>query len=89
MPAGSVTHMTHDHGQATTAAGEQRNQLRLVLGITLAILAAEIVGGVLAHSLVLVADAGHMATDAAGIGLSLLAVHFAARPRVTSVRSAT
>lgn len=72
--------MTHDHGQATTAAGEQRNQLRLVLGITLAILAAEIVGGVLAHSLVLVADAGHMATDAAGIGLSLLAVHFAARP---------
>jgi cobalt-zinc-cadmium efflux system protein len=72
--------MSHDHGQATTAAGEQRSRLRAVLGITLAVLAAEVVGGVLAHSLVLVADAGHMATDAAGIGLSLLAVHFAARP---------
>ncbi len=72
--------MSHDHGQATTAAGEQRGRLRAVLGITLAIVAAEVVGGVLAHSLVLIADAGHMATDAAGIGLSLLAVHFAARP---------
>jgi cobalt-zinc-cadmium efflux system protein len=72
--------MSHDHGQATTAAGEQRNRLRLVLGITLGILTAEVVGGVLAHSLVLIADAGHVATDAAGIGLSLLAVHFAARP---------
>jgi len=51
-----------------------------VLGITVAILAAEIVGGILAHSLALVADAGHMATDAAGIGLVLLAVRFAARP---------
>jgi len=51
-----------------------------VLGITVTILAVEIVGGVLAHSLVLIADAGHMATDAAGIALSLLAVWFAARP---------
>lgn len=72
--------MSHDHGHATTAAGEQRFRLRLVLGMTLAILIAEIIGGILAHSLVLLADAGHMATDAAGIGLSLLAVHFAARP---------
>ncbi len=52
----------------------------MVLGITLTILAVEVVGGVLAHSLVLIADAGHMATDAAGIGLSLLAVWFAGRP---------
>ncbi len=75
--------MSHEHGQATTAitaAGEHRDRLRLVLVITLAILAAEVIGGVLAHSLVLIADAGHMATDATGIGLSLLAVHFAARP---------
>ena len=72
--------MSHDHGQPATAAAGQRDRLKLVLAITLVILAAEVVGGVLAHSLVLIADAGHVATDAAGIGLSLLAVHFASRP---------
>ncbi|MDA8359217.1 MAG: cation diffusion facilitator family transporter, partial [Actinomycetota bacterium] len=73
--------MGHDHGHGTaTAAGKQRGRLAVVLGITLTILAVEVVGGVLAHSLVLIADAGHMATDAAGIGLSLLAVWFAGRP---------
>ena len=69
--------MSHDHGQPATAAAGQRDRLKLVLAITLVILTAEVVGGVLAHSLVLIADAGHVATDAAGIGLSLLAVHFA------------
>lgn len=73
--------MGRDHGhRPPTAAGEQRGRLSLVLGITVTILALEVVGGVLAHSLVLIADAGHMATDAAGIGLSLLAVWFAGRP---------
>jgi cobalt-zinc-cadmium efflux system protein len=73
--------MGHDDGHGgATAAGEQRGRLAVVLGITLTILAVEVVGGVLAHSLVLIADAGHMATDAAGIGLSLLAVWFAGRP---------
>ena len=58
--------MSHDHGQPATAAAGQRDRLKLVLAITLVILAAEVVGGVLAHSLVLIADAGHVATDAAG-----------------------
>ncbi len=73
--------MGHDHGHAgRTAAGGQRGRLTLVFCITVTILSVEIVGGVLAHSLVLIADAGHMATDAAGIGLSLIAVWFAGRP---------
>ena len=73
--------MGHDHGRAPgTAASAQRSRLGLVLGITVTILAVEVVGGVLAHSLVLIADAGHMATDAAGIGLSLFAMWFARRP---------
>ena len=73
--------MGHDHGHGTaTATSGQRGRLAVVLGITVIILAVEVVGGVLAHSLVLIADAGHMATDAAGIGLSLLAVWFAGRP---------
>src|SRR5487761_2693188 len=70
--------MSHEHGG--TAASEQRGRLGIVLGITVAVLAAEISGGLFAHSLVLLADAGHMATDAAGIGLSLLAIWFAGRP---------
>ncbi|MHB1584143.1 MAG: cation diffusion facilitator family transporter [Acidimicrobiales bacterium] len=70
--------MSHDHAPST--ADGPRGRLAVVLLITLGILAAEIVGGVWAHSLVLIADAGHMATDAAGIGLSLLALHFAAKP---------
>lgn len=75
--------MSHDHDHhrpAATATARERGRLTLVLAITLAILVAEVVGGVVAHSLVLVADAGHMAADAGGIGLSLLAAWFAARP---------
>jgi len=67
------------HGHGGTAAVAHRARLVLVLGITLGILAAEVVGGLLAHSLVLLADAGHVAADAAGIGLSLLAIWFAGR----------
>lgn len=69
----------HNHGTAT-AAGREHGRLVAVLAITMTILAAEVIGGVMAHSLVLIADAGHMAADAGGIGLALLAVWFAARP---------
>jgi cobalt-zinc-cadmium efflux system protein len=48
--------------------------------LTVLVAVAEIVGGIVAGSLVLFADAAHMAADAAGIGLSLLAAYFAARP---------
>ncbi|GAA3292563.1 cation diffusion facilitator family transporter [Streptomyces cinereospinus] len=40
----------------------------------------EVVGGVLADSLALIADAAHMATDALGLGMALLAIHFANLP---------
>ncbi len=40
----------------------------------------QIVGGLLADSLALVADSAHMATDALGLGMALLAIHFAGRP---------
>jgi cobalt-zinc-cadmium efflux system protein len=38
------------------------------------------VGGLLTHSLALLADAGHMLTDVAGLGLALMAIQFAERP---------
>ncbi|GHE48646.1 cation diffusion facilitator family transporter [Streptomyces capitiformicae] len=76
----------HDHGHAHhapttgTAAAAYRGRLRVALSITLAVMVVEIVGGVLADSLALIADAAHMATDAVGLGMALLAIHFANRP---------
>ncbi|SNS99470.1 cobalt-zinc-cadmium efflux system protein [Geodermatophilus saharensis] len=67
----------HDHG---TAAGASRGRLAAVLVLTLAVLAAEVVGALVSGSLALLADAGHMATDALGIGLALGAVTLAQRP---------
>ena len=70
----------HDHGLGTTAAMRNRGRLSVVFGITLAIVVAEIIGALVSGSLALLAEAGHMAADTAGIGLSLLAVWFAGRP---------
>ncbi|GAA3388437.1 cation diffusion facilitator family transporter [Streptomyces roseoviridis] len=77
----------HDHGHSHggpppsgTAALAYRNRLRIALGITLSVMVIEIVGGVLADSLALIADAAHMATDAVGLAMALLAIHFANRP---------
>lgn len=77
----------HDHGHAHggapppgTATAAYRGRLRIALGITLSVMVMEIVGGIAADSLALIADAAHMATDAVGLALALLAVHFANRP---------
>lgn len=76
----------HDHGHAHgapttgTAAAAYRGSLRVALSITLTVMVVEIVGGIMADSLALVADAAHMATDALGLGMALLAIHFANRP---------
>ncbi|MEU5482974.1 cation diffusion facilitator family transporter [Streptomyces mirabilis] len=76
----------HDHGHAHgapttgTAAAAYRGRLRVALSITLTVMVVEFVGGLMADSLALVADAAHMATDAVGLGMALLAIHFANRP---------
>ena len=69
--------MPHAHGSAASA---NRGRLGLVFGITLAVFLVELVGGFVSNSLALLADAGHMFTDVAGIGLALLAIQFAGRP---------
>ncbi len=73
--------MGHGHASGTATAG-QRRRLAVVLGLTLAVLVAEVVGAAVTGSLALLADAGHMATDAAGIALALGAVTLAQRPAV-------
>jgi cation diffusion facilitator family transporter len=74
--------VSHDHahgpGGGTAAAG-QRGRLAAVLGLTLAVLVAEVVGATLSGSAALLADAGHVATDAVGLGLALGAVGLARR----------
>ncbi|MCW2636391.1 MAG: cation diffusion facilitator family transporter [Blastococcus sp.] len=73
--------MGHVHTHAPlTASGVQRRRLTVVLVLTLGALTAEVVGAALSGSLALLADAGHMATDAAGIALALGAVTLAQRP---------
>jgi cobalt-zinc-cadmium efflux system protein len=69
--------MPHAHVSAARAA---RGRLLAVLVLSLVALAVEVVGAVVANSLSLLADAGHLLTDVVGIGLALLAIWFAGRP---------
>lgn len=54
--------------------------LWIVLALISSYMLAEVIGGLIANSLALLADAGHMVTDATAIGLALLAIWVAARP---------
>ncbi len=69
------------HAHAHEEAG-QRNTRRLGATLVLALtyMAAEVVGGLFTGSLALLADAGHMFSDAGALGLSLVAVRIAHRP---------
>lgn len=71
---------SHSHGPSISAGGAHRSRLVAVLALTSVVLVAELVGAWLSGSLALLADAGHMATDVAGILLAVLAVTFASRP---------
>jgi len=64
----------------TGRLGEYSGALRLALAITVAFMVAEGVGGWLANSLALLADAGHMLADAASLALALFAARLAQRP---------
>ncbi len=69
----------HDHGLADVAVTHRR-PLAWVLGISTVILAAEVTGALMSGSLALLADAGHMLTDVAGLSLALVAATLALRP---------
>ncbi len=78
-PRGIRRRPAHRHG-AQSAAGAGVRRLVAVLGLVVTFLVVEVVGGLLTNSLALLADAGHMGTDAAGLILALLAIWFARRP---------
>jgi len=56
----------------------------IVLLITSVVMIAEIIGGLLANSLALLSDAGHMLTDILALSLSIIAMRFAQKPPTTS-----
>ncbi len=72
--------MGDSHGHVTSAAGKNKKNLAIVFGLTAFYLIVEVIGGFWTGSLALLADAGHMLTDVAGVGLALLAIWFAEKP---------
>jgi cobalt-zinc-cadmium efflux system protein len=83
-PGHHHSHGPHSHGHAGDdghgADGHVVRRLRWALGITAIFFVAEVVGGLLSNSLALVADAGHMLTDVAALGLSLFVAWFSRQP---------
>lgn len=67
--------MSHDHGHSAN-----RNRLSIAIAIVATVLVVEVVGAWLSGSLSLLADAGHMLSDLAGLIIALLATIVAARP---------
>jgi len=70
--------MGHDHDRGAQTGN--RTRLAVAFGITCTILLAEVVGAILTGSLALIVDAGHMLTDAGGLGMALFAAHLAGKP---------
>lgn len=70
----------HDHSHGVPAGGDHRRRLGLVLAITSVVFIVEVVGAIVSGSLALLADAGHMLTDVAGLVIALIAATLALRP---------
>lgn len=75
MTAAASNHHGHSHSREAS-----RRSLAIALGLTASYMVVELVGGIMANSLSLLADAGHMVTDAGAMGLALLAMWIAGRP---------
>ncbi len=87
----SHQHHDHSHGHShaelpgegalhSHAAHAPIRSLRIALALTAALLVVEVVGGIMSNSIALLADAGHMLTDVAALGLSLFVAWFSRQP---------
>lgn len=68
-----------EHGGDIARPG-QRRALGWALGVNVGLLVAELIGGILFGSLALLAEAAHLVSDVAGLGIALLALILTARP---------
>lgn len=86
----------HNHGHAhgggahvhrATGAERKANRTRLVavLSLVLVYMVAEVIGGLASNSLALLADAGHMLSDAGALAIALFAIWLAERPATPRV----
>ena len=84
MAHGDHGHSHGDHGHAGHSHGVSADadvrKLAIALGLIIGFMCFEVVVGLIAESLALISDAAHMLTDAAALGLSIVAIRLAARP---------
>jgi cobalt-zinc-cadmium efflux system protein len=79
---------THDHGAAARSAGaEHASRLWIAFALVVAFLFVQVAVGLATSSLALLSDAGHMATDALGLGMALAAITLARRRSHASHRT--
>jgi len=80
-------HHQHEHGghhHAPEVGRDNERRIFIAMWLTGGFMVAEVVGGLISGSLALIADAGHMATDTAALGLAWLAFRLSQRPADTS-----
>jgi cobalt-zinc-cadmium efflux system protein len=75
---GGHAHGGHDHGAAWRSAGAQHaSRLWIAFGLVVGFFFVQVFAGFVTGSLALLSDAGHMATDAIGLGIALAAITLA------------
>lgn len=79
--------MSAGHSHSHSAAGRHRWRLLVAFTLTVAFFVLELVAGILARSLSLISDAGHMAADVVTLGAALGATRIATRPDRTGRRT--
>lgn len=72
--------MSRGHSHGRPAAERDQRWLAAALAVILAFMAVELVAGIMARSLALITDAGHMLTDAASLAVALAAARLVRRP---------
>jgi cation diffusion facilitator family transporter len=74
----------HVHPETNHHNDDSSRGLQFALIIVAVVMAIEIFGGILSHSLALLGDAGHMLVDALALALSLIALNLAKKPATTT-----
>ncbi len=70
----------HDHGHVAAVSADSERRVLLVMALTGGYMLVQVVGGMLSGSLALLADAGHMLSDTAALGLAWGAFRMGRRP---------
>lgn len=72
-------HGDHDHSHVPAVTADNERKILVSFGLIFAFMLVEAIGGFISGSLALLADAGHMLTDAAALGLAYVAFRLGRR----------